>query len=295
MAIWDLDLQDYLDSTGEAAKRTRLVTVVLVIATLLVFASVLDSQQTNWMHARLVHLRSINDDYTALKLGARPTGTDSADIQERIYEDNYRGMWDAVYKTYVDNAWVVKVPFFGFTFDINDMGFVAGVGFIIILACLLFCLTREVDNLQLAFSQARKVSKLAEFYQLVAMRQVFTVPESGQGTPSKVLTYSPKLIPWFSLLVYSSVAINDFRSRAVGRMLSNERYFLLVGFEVISLLLIMTLAYHASAALRRLDTIWDRTWKEIIASAKHVPGAGVTPPLEEEDALSRVQTRVPAG
>ena len=55
-------------------------------------------------------------------------------------------------RTYVD-SWVIRVPFFGFSFDVNDLGFIGGIGFVIILVCFRLCLSREIDNLRLSFEQ----------------------------------------------------------------------------------------------------------------------------------------------
>src|SRR5206468_12598531 len=67
----------------------------------------------------------------------------------------YLEFWAAVARTYVDNSWVIRVPFFGFSFDVNDLGLLGGIGFLTILVCLRFCLSRELNNLRLSFDVAR--------------------------------------------------------------------------------------------------------------------------------------------
>lgn len=165
------DIQDYLDACGESAKRTRNVIVVLVIATVLVFAALLNSQQSNWMHRRLLKMGDMHSTYVESKLGTYPQREkykDDIAYKDAIaqYERRYNDLWAAVVRTYVDTSLVIRVPFFGFSFDVNDLGFLGGTGFLTILVCLRFCLTREVNNLLLSFDQARHTSgvELREFY-----------------------------------------------------------------------------------------------------------------------------------
>ena len=203
-----------------------------------------------------------------LKLGPYPSRNSySTDEDYRkasdLYKSRYDATWGAVVKTYIDNAWVVRVPFFGFNFDINDIGFLGGVGFLVILTCLRFCLTREIDNLRLALAEARRIGKIEEFYQLIAMRQVFTVPPNEFIKRSKFLIYTPKLIPWFSVLVYVVVVFNDFQSRALGGLIQHDRYKYLMGFEYPAAILIIILATTITWRLVRMDKIWEEAWSEI--------------------------------
>jgi hypothetical protein len=268
VAEWEIDAQDFLDSTGESSKRTRLVIVVLVIATFLIFAAVLNSQQKNWMHGRLANLEKIESPYTKAKLGSYPSRNSYSTEEEyrsacELYRSRYDALWGAVIKTYIDNAWVVRVPFFGFSFDVDDIGFLGGLGFLIILTCLRFCLTREIDNLRLALSEARRIGRLEEFYQLIAMRQVFTVPPNEFINRSRFLVYTPKVIPWFSVLVYLVVVFNDFQSRELGKQIQHDRFMYLMGFEYPAALLIISLAMTVTLRLVRLDKMLERAWNEI--------------------------------
>jgi hypothetical protein len=265
---WELDAQDYLNSTGDASTRTRLVTIVLVVATFLIFAAVLNSQQTNWMHGRIANLEKLDSVYTGLKVGNFPSRASyvrDEDYQTAValYKNRYDALWGAVVRTYIDNSWVVRVPFFGFSFDINDIGFLGGLGFLIILTCLRFCLTREIDNLRFAFAEARKIGKLDEFYQLLAMRQVFTVPPNSSIKRTRLLVYVPKLIPWFSVAVYLVLVFNDAHTGPIGKEIQPTRFGYLMAFEYPAALLITILASTVTSRLIRMDSMWRLAWKEV--------------------------------
>ena len=269
--------------------------LVLVIATVLLFSGLLNSQQTNWMHKRSDKLHDVHSDYVASKVGDYPQRSDFQDDSAyksavEAYEHRYLDFWAAVARTYVDNSWVIRVPFFGFSFDVNDLGFLGGIGLLTILVCLRFCLSREVNNLRLSFDVARQTSilELREFYTLLAMRQVFTVPQTAYITRSKFLKITPKLIAWLSVAVYFAVAFNDATTGWVSRELSADfRFRVLVSFEGLVLVLLGILAMGVTQRLIRMDRIWDECWEAVNT-------AGVPTPEENAVALPSTMASPPA-
>jgi hypothetical protein len=272
------DIQDYLDASSEASKRTRTVTIVLVIATVIVFAGLLNSQQTNWMHSRLLNLADEKGSYVESKLGKYPQRKSFADDSSyrqatESYHQRYSGLWEAVARTYVDNSWVIRVPFLGFTFDVNDLGLLGGIGLLVVFVCYRFFLSREVDNLRLSFEEARRIGKeeLEEFYKLLAMRQVFTVPRTPYIRRTRFLMYAPKLICWFPVLVYLAVTYNDGATRWIGAVLQEPRYRFLIFFELIASGFLIVLAFMVTKRLVRMDKLWDECWREIQAKPVIIP------------------------
>jgi hypothetical protein len=264
------DIQDYLDASGDASKRTRTATIILVVATVIVFAGLLNSQQTNWMHSRLLNLADERGTYVESKLGKYPQrnsfpNDDSYRKAAESYHQRYVVFWEAVARTYVDNSWVIRVPFLGFTFDVNDLGLLGGIGLLVVFVCYRFFLTREVDNLRLSFEEARRIGKaeLEEFYKLLAMRQVFTIPHTPDIKRTRFLLVTPKLICWFPVVVYLVVTYNDLSTSWIGKTLQLRRYQLLILFEVIVLAFLIVLAFMVTKRLVRMDGLWDECWQEI--------------------------------
>jgi hypothetical protein len=293
ITTYERDIQDYLDATGESARRTRNVIIVLVIATVLVFSGLLNSQQTNWMHKRLDKLHDMRSDYVTSKLGAYPLRAEFKDdpaykLAVEAYERRYLEFWAAVARTYVDNSWVIRVPFFGFSFDVNDLGLLGGIGFLTILVCLRFCLSRELNNLRLSFDVARQasLSELREFYTLLAMRQVFTVPKTAYIARSKFLLVTPKLIAWLSVAVYFAVTLNDASTGWVAGALSADfRFRFLVSFEGVVLVLLSVLATGVTQRLVRMDRIWDECWEAV--------QTGAVPTRKEDATILPLPSTVP--
>ena len=162
-------------------------------------------------------------------------------------------------RTYVDSSWVIRVPFLGFTFDVNDLGFIGGLGLLVVFVCYRFFLTREVDNLRLSFEEARGIGKdeLKEFYKLLAMRQVFTVPLSPDIKRTKFLLLAPKLICWCPVAVYFLVIYNDAATSKIGDMLRSSRKGFLTLFEALCAVCLVILASMVTTRLKRMDEEWD--------------------------------------
>lgn len=59
---------------------------------------------------------------------------------------------DALEKSAIDNYYMIKVNFIGIAFDINDLGSISGIALILLLIVLRFTITREKNNVKIAFN-----------------------------------------------------------------------------------------------------------------------------------------------
>jgi len=82
-------------------------------------------------------------------------------------------------KGWVENALFIRVPILGLSFDVNWMAVISGLAFSILYFLLYHSLSRERKNLKLLFKLAKKRRyNRVDFYQLLSMEQVLTVPNS---------------------------------------------------------------------------------------------------------------------
>lgn len=280
-----LDIRDYLEASSDASERTRIIVIVMIIACVVVFAGLLNSVQSQWMHRRMLNLGDINGDYTRSKLGPYPdrgrfnNNDDFVDAKRR-YETRYAELCEAVERAYVDTSFTIRVPFLGFSFDVNDLGLMGGVGFLVILSCYRFFLTRELNNLRMSFEEARALGMdhLEEFYKLLAMRQVFTVPVTKHINRTWFLAIAPKVLSWIPLLIYLGVVINDVKtSWIIGSLVGNSarvsiirsalrmgfRWNLLYGSELFAIIFMAILSTHVSVRQVRMDRLWAECWQNL--------------------------------
>lgn len=196
----------------------------------------------------------------------------------------YRQFYAAAARDYIDNAFTVRVPFFGVAFDVNDLGLLMGIGFVAILLLLRFSIRSEIISLRVSFKSARDRSPeaLKAFYDLLAMRQVFTLPrlkdeklssshhgreEWSSHDPSWnvwVLRFTHKLICALPFLVYSVVTWHDLLStREIGKSIDPDHLWVL-GIYTISLeAIIFGLTLWCLWKLLEIDLIWDSYWSEV--------------------------------
>src|SRR5258708_1318921 len=123
-----LNLQDYLDATGESAQRARTTSIALVVASVVLFAGLLNSIQNSWMIDRLTAFQFPESSYVTAKAGAFHPPSDTG-FAAMAYRERYTQLYGALARVYVESAFVVRVPFFGITIDVNDLGLIGGIAF----------------------------------------------------------------------------------------------------------------------------------------------------------------------
>ena len=273
----ELNIHDYLDATSQASARTRTVVIVLVVSSVLTGVGILNSIPENWPLYRVQESAKLNSDYVKEKLdvgspdrAAYERIADDLIIKEHVTEPDkmskirkdaeekykrdeatYRQRLSDFYteavRAFVDTAHIVRVPFFGIAFDINDLGLLSGVAFFAVLAWFRVSLSREVENLKLSLAQAHKEGCLEHFYHLLAMRQVFTAPTKIGMPQSKRAANLSMLMPVFicslPLQIYSVLFWTDYRTRRIGNELDplRTRWLLYVEFGFLALVLGLTI------------------------------------------------------
>jgi len=274
-AIEPLDIQDYLDASSDAAVRTRNASIALVIASVLLFAGLLNSLQSSWMLQRLQNSSHWSSPYVATKIGPPPDTGDRAAME--AYGARYQQFYGSLVRSYVENAFVIRVPFFGFAIDANDLGLVGGVAFVVLLVMFRFCVSREVDNLRTSFEEAEQLGQLQEFYKLLSMRQVFTIPPSGHIRRTAFLVWTPKLFCFAPLAIYLAVCLHDVVTGGIGQILSDAHTRILFVSEWILAVSIAVLTAMAITRLRRLDSEWETCWNKLLSAGTKTSALAVAP------------------
>jgi hypothetical protein len=275
-----LDIEDYLEATGEASARSRNMVLFVAVASILAFAGLLNSLQSQWMLGRVQKLNDEKGDYAVSKLGQYPAETGYKRLEDykkaiANYEYRYQQLCSAIERAYVENAMTIRVPVLGFAFDVNDLGLLSGLGFAIILSCYRFFLSREVDNLRVSFAEAEDGGThiLDEYYRLLAMRQVFTVPMGEHVKRSFFLRVVPKAIAWLPLTVLLAVIGNDLHTLWIARELGWGHFVVNFAFTLLCIVVLIPLCISISVRLVRMDRIWLMCW-QYLEVEKREAGSG---------------------
>lgn len=273
-----IDVRDYVDATRDAATRTRAVMIALMTTCVLVFSGLLNSLQSSWAHGRIEALSNEFGEYAIIKIGKVPTAADSPQELRRqwgretvaeallVRHDHYTALYSEMMHAYVDSAFLVKVPFFGVTVDVNDLGLLGGIGITLVLAMCTLCLAREVENLDAAFCEAGGLGKKKELYTLLAMRQVFTIPRASIGSTEQgslarrrngLAVLMPRAMYIVPPLVHGAVTLHDAVTAFIGNEVGKVHTQVVLFAEVFLWGIIIVLSYQAARRQAELDALWD--------------------------------------
>jgi len=318
-----LDLEDYLKGAGEASTRTRAVMVAMVVASVLALVSFLNTMNVDvptlrggkpsWLHlkswklARLERLGDPTNDYVKGKICAdgpcllyqestsqagasaspTPFSVKPPFVSEQTADWRYRQFYSAAARDYVENAFTVRVPFFGVAFDVNDLGLLVGIGFVAILLLLRFSIRSEIIGLRVSFKIVKSLTPrsrdaLERFYDLLAMKQVFTLPRlnvtdlsvehHGKHQWSShepnwsvwILRFIHKLICCLPFFVYTIVAWHDLKgTRSIGESIDPDHFTALIGYTFAFWVAIALLTSWCVWKLTEINFIWDSYRSEI--------------------------------
>lgn len=277
-----------MDSTVEAAKRTRRVLVLVVTASILGFAGLWNSRQDSWANARLARLRTMYSLWDTRP----PINSNEEEIYRNLEFWRQSGYLttkeDLLSKIHTleavrNDQLRVRVPFFGVEFDINDLGILAGMTFFSLLGWLCLSLYQESTNLELTFAKARSLDKTADgdvlrdCYQRLSMREVLTIPPRlttlGNEEERKVhfweravhrfWTIVPAQLILMGLLIQITVWWWDLSTLSIGRSLNLRSYIFGLVMETIFLIFSTLMTVSCFFFARKLRRTWQRAAEEL--------------------------------
>jgi hypothetical protein len=155
-------------------------------------------------------------------------------------------------------AYQVKIPFFGLSFDINDLGMFSGFAFFVVLMILRFSLARELANLRLAFSEATARNQLRDCFKLLSMGQVLTVPRSTGVTSNPFTRNLHRTLYALPVLILGFIIYHDVVTLKSGQLFSTFNtvlsLLLSAGFFMINLIL----TFQCIITSLDFDATWDK-------------------------------------
>jgi hypothetical protein len=173
---------------------------------------------------------------------------------------------------FVNNILYVKAPVLGLTFDINDLGLMAGTTFAILMLVMVFYTHRAHENLFLAMWKVKEVavqkdcfdqpdSQANLLYHALAMEQVFTVPPTlARWDDFRLFRRAHYSLFFVPLVVQALVFANDVHTAAKGFAFSEpETRLSLVGQSGL-IVIVASFCLLCCAHLHADDTLWDQTF-----------------------------------
>ncbi len=257
-------IKEYVSATGDAAARTRTVTYILIIATILIGIGFWNSLRGAWATERVKAAYDKNytdkyklfiDDKLLLENNHLERNLDKKRFDEILQEQALRG--------FIDNVRFVRIPILGIAIDVNDLGPIGGLTLIIMLLLLRFSLSREIKNLNVSFREAVRHNQLCGFYHSLAMRLVLTVPKMRGETQNQWLVNAAIYICVLPFVVFTLGAAYDYVS-----VFEYELYGFLEVLPtlVINIIWVIVIAILTKRCLERLEIInkiWEDHWNRM--------------------------------
>jgi hypothetical protein len=169
---------------------------------------------------------------------------------------------DEVERKFTEEGHYILVPFFGIRVDTNDIGLLSGITFVAILLMLWYSLVRALSNLRITFAEARKRKTLVEWYQIVSMYQVLTIPPERHSRHSLLFRVLPKSLFLLPALIQIYITWSDIDSWIIGASLDTvaASAVVLMGFLFFGFIVVLT--YHCFMTAWNTDIEWKRAFDE---------------------------------
>jgi len=295
-----------LEAAAESAQRCRWTILVLVTASVLAFMASWNSLDRSWIRIRQARLDDAVDHWASasntlefsnsmhfveakFKMGALYGGTNSNATNLFSHLKRLRNDIDQFQNHEVR---YVRIAFFGIGFDVNDLGVFSGIGFSILLIILAFSLKREVRNLKFFFEltnpelrpENRRANETKDYneirrlgYNLLAMRQVLTLPPVAQGADSSIalgwrlLQWGPFIMP---VLIQLTILVEDFTSFDAGQAWDPHRALLLIAYDSAAVVLVGIFTYICISERHLMNVEWNKAYREAYHE-NEIPGITV--------------------
>lgn len=272
----DASVQKICENYNSTSGSTRSVLYVLLLINVLALIAVVNTHPYNWTQQRIDFWAD-----TVMKEAADPglKNTTAGQTQSEINR-THRLILDQNIRSKIDNYQNVKVPILGNAFDINNLSFVTGISFVILLIILRFTLSREKNNLRLALEAIndrypdefiekdynqiieelggdrkqtiRSVNYMRRkyHYNFLSMNEVFNIPPLSVSDNFLQRTLLGKIVIknlfYFPYFIYLGIIINDSFTVEFGLQTSPVHTLFSLGFAFLSLNLISYLCHQCN-------------------------------------------------
>lgn len=256
-------------ASNATSSSTRSVLYVLVVVNILAFITVINTWSKNWTDGRISRWEA--DFRTLPNIINSTTDTIRANnLRDSLRLDSLQ--WSQYKKFDIENYQNIRIPVVGNTFDVNSLGFVSGLTFLILLIIARFTLGRELVNLKLALNAITKrypdfanqqdfegksagyawpdimpsINRVRRLhhYNSLSMNEIFTFPPLEISKNKIQKGFAGKLVMYifcFPLVVYASIVINDFETIGKAKAISGDWVYMFLGLNIFYWVLITLL------------------------------------------------------
>jgi hypothetical protein len=297
----DFEIERHIEALGESASKVRFVMLAIIIAATASVATWWSARPDSWEKSRL---STFAENYSlANRCGLwteEPLDQDTWQQPENpSISQDYKYLfcpsnvikWAKLYgitdkkaaeefgnkerEAFINNVLYIKVPILGPTFDINDLGLIAGVAFFLLMLVMVFYTHRGHENLALCMWKVRHIADSQEcfdqpgsranlLYHAIAMRQVFTVPPTlARWKDIFILRRAHYLLLALPIVVQARILRTDWMTKEVGAFFSQPQTAHSLLAQIILMALVAVLSGICFAHFLADDLLWDKMFYTI--------------------------------
>ncbi|MBI4664392.1 MAG: hypothetical protein HY735_36820 [Verrucomicrobia bacterium] len=279
----------YLEAVTISAKRARTILMLIATASILALTALWNIIPTSWLSgeiklARYAHANNAYDPATPpppdkndaavfnrARLYCKNTGlvprtlsTNTAARSAELMEirERLQAKIDELRKTQREKFNFVTIPFFGVTFDVNDLGLTSGIAFSVLLMMYRYSRARELANLRLAFAAAKRTKEPSACYDLLSMNQVFDIPPAEDNQRPVIWRVPPRILDIMPIIAQILILYADYRSKGIAFIISPINAYISLGTNIALLLINTALTASCLLIARTVDAEWAREFKK---------------------------------
>jgi hypothetical protein len=260
-------MNEHIKNCKDSSARTRYVIIIIVMTSILILVQILNSNEGSWMSERYEKVK----DGFRLKVWNNEIRETYNEVDKTKYDKAKKYALDrqildsillkesllVLNKIQIESMYVVRIPFWGIFFDINDLGLIGGFTLLILMCWLKFCLVREYLNLKNTINAFPKddLDARKEMYNIVSSQQVFTIPPPD-SKKYKTLKMLPQFLFLLPLVDQLLLFINDLTTLRFGISISQGRTYILMFICFFLLLFILIFTIQCYLKNKEIDTLW---------------------------------------
>jgi hypothetical protein len=289
-------LKQYTDAAKDSTSRTRHILLVMIVASILMFAAAWNSRLSGWGNSRLKFARATEDILNHVEAVSEPgwelkIPRDDADVYQKANEslaESRRTLYQARQTLFwnqqirAEQVGHIQAPVLGINFDVNDLGMVGGITLIVLLIWAYYSLWHHANNLKLALDFAKEIGDndldeqgrnrlLYHTYQNLAMSQVFTIPPRPKTTREtqaperfrRFLRKASKGLYTLPCLVLAAIVWHDWVTRKAGLRVNPRGTTIVLASGTGCLCVVVILTIMCFVLWRRINRTWETTAKGI--------------------------------
>jgi len=276
-----IDFECHIDHIVRAfvasSDRVRYVIIAITVASILIFTGHYNGMKESWFNSRLSLARlaldikawqNTPDRFVTPEEKAARSWAEQKKLQR---EEDVRDQIRLLEEFRVDHFLILRMPIFGISFDVNDLGLLGSIALLTILLMLVFAMTRQAENLYLSLWKVKDIWRAEKcpdrsdsaanlVYHSLAMSQHFSNPPTLARWKIGRLQSLTNILLLVPLLVQGWGLWLDWSTRDLGMILNARGTIVSLVIQTLALVIMAVLTVCCYLFIRANNIRWNNTF-----------------------------------